>query len=179
MDESSHLFNYSIQDDGDGRYHQAFDDADLAHQRSYPPAFASAAFPNGLSSSMPSPKAARSAPHIACSMPARSSAQLDVGDFTYSPGVLGQTGRLEVPVGEGVKLESPGLSSGSSNTPDTRSSTQYFTPDYRVTALSSQPQQGTDDGLFARPSTAPPARRRRPRRTCRWSTVDWWMKSAG
>lgn len=164
MEDPPHLFNYGLQDgEDDGRY-QMFGSAYGGAQQNYSQAFSSSAFPDDLSPPIiQSGKAIRPAHDSISSMGSRPSLQLGGSDFSFTAGLSNQTGRLPFPpVREGVKLESPGLSSGSSSTPETAFSSQSITPENHP--AHSQQSHGLSQAVFPPPMTALPPRKRRPRK---------------
>ncbi|KAI0123079.1 hypothetical protein BJ170DRAFT_687782 [Xylariales sp. AK1849] len=101
-------------------------------------------------------------PRAQSSLPARASVQLGIDDFGFAPGVLRQD-RLHVPGVDGVKLESPGLSSGSSATPETRTSGHNVTPE-GFPEHTGGSQRPVLDAIFPPPAPPLPPRKRRQRK---------------
>lgn len=184
MDRSSNFFNYGSHDEDDGSY-QMFDGSGDGSRHGFQQSFTSVL---PFSEVAPSPslgqrfKPIQPAPGIEPSVPARASVPLEAGHFGYPRGVPRQSQLLDVPSFERLQLESPVLSSGSSATPDTRSSGQNVTPEDMV-AGASRPQQQQQrqqqqqehrhhrpgfNAIFPPPPPPPPAtlapRKRRPRK---------------
>ncbi|KAK7910947.1 bZIP transcription factor [Apiospora marii] len=167
MEDSSHLFSYNINDDSDGEYlildgSGAAADADEYNQYlpspGFPPSedFTVPVRPH-LSSGQPSTDSLSSAPTDA-------PMQSEVNFPTWTPANQGHTRQLQVPSAYGSSFEPPGLSSGSSTTPDTKNS-QAVTPENRRGSRNVSIQPKTD-AVFPPPLPSGPIlppRRRRPR----------------
>ncbi|KAI1861242.1 uncharacterized protein JN550_011064 [Neoarthrinium moseri] len=164
MEESSQFFNYPIEDEDDGG-HLVFDEPGGGAQPTYQQNFATTLFPDEVSSRMiPFPaKPPQAHPRAQSALPARASAQREVGSFSLAQGAPRQYGNLlAAPKVDGVPNESPGLSSGSSATPETRGSANIITPP-NMLAGASQPSKPLD-AIFPPPAPLPPPRKRRPRK---------------
>ncbi|KAK8017593.1 hypothetical protein PG993_013919 [Apiospora rasikravindrae] len=166
MEDTSHLFSYSINDDSDGEYHMLDDSGVGTHD--YNQYFSSTTFPPMEDFKVPI------RPHanpVQASVDSSSSgsthahSQSGVNMHAWTPANQGHGKQLQVPSTYGRALESPGLSSGSSTTPDTRHS-QAITPDNRPVSrnVSIQPKI---DSVFpppVPPGPMLPPRKRRPRK---------------
>ncbi|KAK7966105.1 uncharacterized protein PG986_000382 [Apiospora aurea] len=166
MEESSQLFSYSIDNDSDGEYHVPDDSGAGAHD--YDQYFPSTTFPPLEDFKVPiRPHASPIQPSVGSLSSGSTHAhpQSGVNMHTWTSTNQGQGRQLQVPSTYGTTLESPGLSSGSSTTPDTRQS-QAITPDNRPGSrnVSIQPKI---DSVFPPPlppGPILPPRKRRPRK---------------
>lgn len=174
MDGTSQFLNYNLQDGDSGNY-QSFDGVVSAGQQSYPQGFAAAAFldeapshpqlpppPAPAPAPAPPAKVMQPPPRMQSSLPARAAAQLRTSPFGPTPGIPQQDSLLSIARASAMRLDSPGLSTGSTTTPETRASGQNITPT-DVPSITSQPSKAPE-AIFPPPPPTPPARKRRPRR---------------
>lgn len=166
MEDSSHLFSYNIKNGSDGEYLML--DGSGAGADEYNQYLPSPDFPPSEDFTIPT------RPHISSGQPSTGSSSSAPTDAhmqpgmklpTWTPANQDHTRQLQVPSAYGSSFEPPGLSSGSSTTPDTKNS-QVVTPENRRGSKNVSIQPKTD-ALFPPPLPSGPIlppRRRRPRK---------------
>ncbi|KAK6078330.1 bZIP transcription factor [Seiridium cupressi] len=165
MERTPHFFNYHFQGQDDGSY-PVFDGSEANGQLNFPQDFS--ALPSyGNVQLHPAPSLGRPMqppPLTRSALPARSSIQSGIDRYGHGPVQhqrrLSSVSSLDRPI-----LESPGLTSGSSSTPETRVSGQSITPNITPPDIESKPVHPSKppEALFPPPAPVLP-RRRRPRK---------------
>lgn len=165
MDDDSRFFDYGIGSQSDSNY-QWFGGSEVLGQHSPRLTLEALPHPGHVQSEMPpSSNTLMQPPPLTRSyLPTRASAQSDLDRYSIPSGPH----RMQLssaPTFDKITLASPALTSGSSNTPETRVSGQDFTPTTTPPDVIGRPIQPAKppDALFPPPAPLPP-RRRRPRR---------------
>ncbi|KAK8032458.1 bZIP transcription factor [Apiospora arundinis] len=166
MEDPSHFFNYTTNDVSDGEYHMLDDSGADSHD--YDQYFPASTFPTSENSTVPiRPQAVSAGPSTdsSSSISTHAYAQSEMSMPSWTAANQDHGRHLRVPSTHRAMLESPGLSSGSSTTPDTRHS-QAITPENRRESRNVSIQPKIDAVFPPPPPIGPmlPPRRRRPRK---------------
>ncbi|KAK8041215.1 hypothetical protein PG994_014222 [Apiospora phragmitis] len=165
MEDSPHLFSYNINDGSDGEYHLDDPGASTHDYNQYFPSTTFSPVEGFKVPIRPHASLVQSSADSSSPGPTHAHMQSGVNMHTWTPANQGHGRQLQLPPTYGPTLESPGLSSGSSTTPDTRPS-QAITSENRQGSrnVSIQPRI---DAVFPPPRPSGPIlppRKRRPRK---------------